>query len=49
MSYYQEPDSNIIDKVKVILDQSHYATKKPEHEKSVDTFDLTAKKYFFCF
>ena len=49
MSCYQEPNSNIIDKVKGILDQSHYATKKPKHAKSIDTFDLTAKKGFFAF
>ena len=28
MSYYPEPDSRIIDKVKVLLDLSNYATKK---------------------
>ena len=28
MSYYPEPDSHIGEKVKVVLDQSHYATKK---------------------
>ena len=28
MSYYSEPDSNIKDKVKVVLDLSNYATKK---------------------
>ena len=27
MSYYPEPDSHIIDKVKVVLDLSNYATK----------------------
>ena len=28
MSYYPEPDSRIIDKVKVLLDLSNYAMKK---------------------
>ena len=28
MSYYPEPDSHIIDKVKVVLYLSNYATKK---------------------
>ena len=28
MSYYLEPDSHIIDKIKVALDLSNYATKK---------------------
>ena len=28
MSYYPEPDSQIRDKVKVVLDLSNYATKK---------------------
>ena len=28
MGYYPEPDSRIIDNVKVVLDLSNYATKK---------------------
>ena len=28
MSYYPEPDSHIRDNVKVVVDLSHYATKK---------------------
>ena len=28
MSYYPEPDNHIRDKVKVVVDLSHYATKK---------------------
>ena len=28
MSYYLEPDSHIIDKIKVVLDFSNYATEK---------------------
>ena len=28
MSYYSEPDSNIRDKVKIVLNLSNYATKK---------------------
>ena len=27
MSYYPEPDSHVIDKVKVVLDLSNYATR----------------------
>ena len=40
MSYYQEPDSHIRDKVEVVLDLSKHATKN-------DTSDLAAKKGFF--
>ena len=44
MIYYQEPDSHIRDKAKVVLDLSNYATKKElEHAKSVDTSNLAAK------
>ena len=28
MSYYPEPDNHIRDKVKTVVDLSHYATKK---------------------
>ena len=28
MGYYPEPDNHIRDKVKVVVDLSHYATKK---------------------
>ena len=31
MSYYQEPDSHIRDKVKAVLDLSNYATKKKKN------------------
>ena len=31
MSYYSEPDSHIIDKVKVVLDLSKYAAKKANY------------------
>ena len=41
MSYYQEPDSHIRDKVKVVLDLSNYDTKK---ELGHDTTNLAAKK-----
>ena len=45
MSYYPEPDSNIRDKVKVVLNLSNYATKKEvDHATGVDTCDLAAKK-----
>ena len=47
MNYYQEPDSHIRDKVKVVLDLSNYATKKElDHATGVDTSDLSAKKEF---
>ena len=39
MSYYPEPDSHIRDKVKVVLDVSHYATKKELKDATgVDTY-----------
>ena len=45
MSRYPEPDNNIREKVKVVLDLSNYATKKElEHATGVDTSDLAAKK-----
>ena len=45
MSYYPEPDIDIRDKAKVVLDMSNYATKKElDHVIGVDTFDLAAKK-----
>ena len=48
MSYYQETDSHIRDKVKVVLDLSNYATKnKLDHVTGVDTSDLAAKKILF--
>ena len=49
MSYYPEPDSHIRDKVKVVLDLSHYATKKElDHATGVDTSELAAKKDFIA-
>ena len=49
MSYYPKPDSNIRDKVKVVLDLSNYATKKElEHATGIDTSDLAAKKAFIA-
>ena len=46
MSYYPEIDScNIRNKVKIVLDQSRYATKKElQHAKGIDTSDLASKK-----
>ena len=45
MSYYTEQDSNIKDKVKVVLDLTNYATKnKLDHATGVDTSDLAANK-----
>ena len=49
MSYYPEPGSHVIDKVKVVLDLTNYATKKElEHASGVDTSDLDAKKDFIA-
>ena len=39
MSYYPEPDIHIIDKVKVVLDLSNYATKNElDHAAEFDTY-----------
>ena len=47
MSYYPGQDSHIRDKIKVVLDLSHYAIKKElEHAICVDISDLAAKKHF---
>ena len=47
MKYYTEPDSNIRDNVRVVLDLSNNSTKKElEHATSVDTSDLAAKNLF---
>ena len=47
MSYYSEPDTHIIDKVKVVLQLSNYATRKDlEHATGIDTSDVAAKKDF---
>ena len=49
MSYYPDPDSRIIDKVKFLLDLSNYATKKElEHVANFDTSDLAAKNIFIA-
>ena len=49
MSYDLESDSDIRDKVKVVLDLLNYATKKElDHATSVDTSDLAAKKDFIA-
>ena len=49
MSYYPHPDSNIRDKVKVVLDLSNYANKKElDHGTGVDKSDLAAKKDFIA-
>ena len=49
MSYYPEPDSHIIDKVKVVLDLTNYPTKKIEYATDVDLSDLAAKEHFVAF
>ena len=49
MSYYPQPESNIRDKVKVVLDLSNYANKKElDHGTGVDKSDLAAKKDFIA-
>ena len=49
ISYYPEPDIHIGDKVKVVLDLSHYSTKKElEHAAGVDTTNLVAKNDFIA-
>ena len=49
MSYYPEPDSHIIDKVKVVLGFSNYATKEElGHATCTDASDLAAKIYFIA-
>ena len=50
MIYYQELDSYIRDKVKVVLYFSNYATQKElDHATGVDIFDLAIKKDFIVF
>ena len=40
MSYYQEPNSYIRDKVKTVLDLSNYGTRKElDHVTDVTTYD----------
>ena len=47
MTCYPEPDSNIQNKVKILLDFSNHAAKKELRDTtSVDTSNLTAKVYF---
>ena len=49
MSFYQEPDIHIRNKVKVVLDLTNYVTKKElDHTTGVDTSDLAAKKDFIA-
>ena len=50
MSYYQEKDSHIRDKVKVVLNLSKYAAKKEVDQSTIiDPADLGAKKDFIAF
>ena len=49
MSHYSEPDSNIRDKIKVLLDLSNYATKKElEYATGIDASNLVVKKDFIA-
>ena len=48
MSYYPEPDIDVIGKFKVVLDVSNCTTKNElEHVRGVDESDLAAKKFLF--
>ena len=50
MSYYQEKDSHIRDKVKVVLNLSKYAAKKEVDQATIiDPADLDANKDFIAF
>ena len=50
MSYYQENDSHIRDKVKVVLNLSKYAAKKEVDQATIiDPADLGVKKDFIAF
>ena len=50
MSYYQEKDSHIRDKVKVILNLSKYAAKKEVDQATIiDPADFDANKDFIAF
>ena len=53
MSYYPEPENNIKDKVKVVLDLSSYVTRKELENRlqttGFDTSNLATKKGFRCF
>ena len=45
MSYYTKPDNHIRDKVKVVLEQLNFTTKKQlEHVADVNKNDLADKK-----
>ena len=47
MRYFSEPDSHIRDKVKVVVDLSHYPNKKElKRATGIDTSDIAAKKDF---
>ena len=49
MSYYPKPDSHIRDKVKAVLEMSHYATEKElELPTGIDSSVLAAKKDFIA-
>ena len=49
LNYYPDPNSNIRDKTKLILDLSNYETKKElKHATGADTSDLFVKKIFYC-
>ena len=49
MSHYLELESHVTDKVKVVLDQSNFATKKKLNDATgVDTSNLAAKGYLIA-
>ena len=46
---YPEVDSNMRDKVKIVLDLTNYATKNElQHATGIDTSDLVARKDFIA-
>ena len=50
MNQYPKPDSHSMDKVKLVLDLSSFATKKElDHATGVNTSDLATKKRFHRF
>ena len=50
MSHYAEPDSHVLDKVKVVLNLSSYTTERELKDAAgVDTSNLAAKSDFISF
>ena len=50
ISHYTEPDSHVLDKVKVVLNLSSYTTERELKDATgVDTSNLAAKSDFISF